>query len=172
MSDTAVAQLWAETTASLEALASLQSTLDDPSIDAEPGKIVHELRRGRAAETWFRAYYGTVDATPLFLVLLSEVWRWTGDDDLARRLRAPALAALGWIDGWGDRDGDGFVEYERRSAGLANQSWKDPGDSPRFRHRRFADPPIAPPEGPGGQAVCGWAIMRMGCPCAAVRHIR
>ena len=120
-------------TASLEALASLQSTVDDPSIDAEPGKIVHELRRGRAAETWFRAYYGSVDATPLFLVLLSEVWRWTADAELVERLREPALAALGWIDRDGDRDGDGFVEYERRTPrGLENQSWKDSGDSQRF----------------------------------------
>ena len=89
---------------------------DDPTIDAEPGKILHELRAGRAAEKWFARYYGTVDATPLYLVLLSEVWRWTGDTELALRLRAPALAALAWIDDYGDRDGDGFVEYERRSA--------------------------------------------------------
>ena len=71
-------------TASLDALAALQAREDDPSIDAEPGKIVHELRRGRAAETWFRTYYGSVDATPLFLVLLSEVWRWTADAALVR----------------------------------------------------------------------------------------
>ena len=76
--------------ASVEALGS-----DDPSIDAEPGKILHELRRGRAAETWFGRYYGSADATPLFLVLLSEVWRWTADADLVERLREPALAALG-----------------------------------------------------------------------------
>ncbi len=130
----------------LETLAELQAQVDDPAIDAEPGKIVHELRSGRAAEKWFRRYYGTVDATPLYLVLLSEVWRWTGDRELARRLRAPALAALHWIDDYGDRDGDGFVEYERRSAGLENQSWKDSGDSQRFHDGRFAQPPIAPAE--------------------------
>jgi len=131
----------------LETLASLQATEDDPAIDAEPGKIVHELRRGRAAQTWFSTYYGTVDATPLFLVLLSEVWRWTGDAGLATRLRGPALAALEWCDRWGDRDGDGFVEYERRTErGLANQSWKDSGDSMRFHDGRLAETPIAPAE--------------------------
>jgi glycogen debranching enzyme len=133
--------------ASLEALAALQADVDDPDIDAEPGKIVHELRRGRAAETWFRAYYGTVDATPLFLVLLSETWRWTGDDGLVERLRGPALEALRWIDEYGDRDRDGFVEYERRTArGLDNQSWKDSGDSQRFHDGALALPPIAPVE--------------------------
>jgi glycogen debranching enzyme len=131
-------------TAALESLAGLQSVVDDPAIDAEPGKIVHELRRGRAAETWFARYYGTVDATPLFLVLLSEVWRWTADDDLVRRLWPNALAALGWIDSYGDRDGDGLVEFERRSArGLAVQSWKDSPDSQRFADGTVATGPIA-----------------------------
>jgi glycogen debranching enzyme len=131
----------------LEVLAELQAKEDDPSIDAEPGKIVHEVRTGKAAKHWFRSYYGTVDATPLYLVLLSEVWRWTGDDALIRSLHEPALRALAWIDEWGDRDGDGFVEYERRSEhGLANQSWKDSGDSQRFADGRFAETPIAPAE--------------------------
>ena len=133
--------------ASLEALADLQASADDASIDAEPGKILHELRRGRAAKTWFGTYYGTVDATPLFLVLLSEAWRWTANAELVQRLREPALAALGWIDGRGDRDGDGFVEYERRTPrGLENQSWKDSGDSQRFHDGSFAQTPIAPAE--------------------------
>ena len=131
----------------LEALAELQAVEDDPSIDAEPGKIVHEVRHGRAADTWFPRYYGTIDATPLFLVLLAETWRWTDDTDLARRLREPALRALEWIDRYGDLDGDGFVEYRRRADhGLANQSWKDSGDSQRFHDGRLAETPIAPVE--------------------------
>jgi glycogen debranching enzyme len=131
----------------LEVLARLQATDDVPELDAEPGKIVHEVRHGKAAERWFHAYYGTVDATPLYLTLLSEVWRWTDDAQLVRTLREPALKALAWIDEHGDLDGDGFVEYRKRSArGLDNQSWKDSGDSMRFRDGRLAEPPIAPCE--------------------------
>jgi glycogen debranching enzyme len=131
----------------LEVLAELQSKVDDPAIDAEPGKIVHEVRHGKAAQAWFERYYGTVDATPLYLVLLSEVWRWTDDAALVRDLKAPALAALEWIDKYGDRDGDGFVEYERRTEhGLDNQSWKDSWDSQRFHDGRLAKVPIAPCE--------------------------
>jgi glycogen debranching enzyme len=131
----------------LEELAVLQATTDDPSIDAEPGKIVHEVRNGKAAKTWFARYYGTLDATPLYLVLLSEVWRWTDDTMLVTQLREPAMRALNWIDTYGDRDGDGFVEYQKRSErGLDNQSWKDSGDSQRFADGRIAKAPIAPAE--------------------------
>ena len=131
----------------LEVLAELQATEDDPTIDAEPGKIVHEVRHGKAAKVWFHRYYGTADATPLYLVLLSEVWRWTGDAEVVGRLREPALRALAWIDEHGDRDGDGFVEYERRTErGLENQSWKDSGDSQRFTDGTIAAGPIAPCE--------------------------
>jgi glycogen debranching enzyme len=131
----------------LAVLAELQATEDDPTIDAEPGKIVHEVRHGKGAHAWFPRYYGTVDATPLYLILLSEVWRWTDDAGLVRDLREPALRALEWIDEHGDLDGDGFVEYQRRSPrGLLHQSWKDSGDSQLFHDGRQAEPPIAPCE--------------------------
>jgi glycogen debranching enzyme len=131
----------------LEVLATLQATEDDPSIDAEPGKIVHEVRHGRAAENWFARYYGTVDATPLYLILFSELWRWTGDVTTAQEFREPALRALEWIDRYGDRDGDGFVEFEKRAPhGLDVQSWKDSEDSQRFHDGRIAKGAIAPCE--------------------------
>jgi len=134
----------------LGVLAELQATEDDPLIDAEPGKIVHEIRRGKAANNWFASYYGTIDATPLYLILLSEVWRWTDDAALARQFKEPAMRALGWIDEWGDRDGDGFIEYAKRSeTGLDNQSWKDSWDSQRFSDGSLAQSPIAPVEAQG-----------------------
>jgi glycogen debranching enzyme len=131
----------------LEVLADLQAKEDDPSRDAEPGKIVHEVRHGKAARTWHERYYGTADATPLYLILLSEVWRWTDDAALVRDLKQPAMAALDWIERYGDRDGDSFVEYERRTEhGLENQSWKDSWDSQRFHDGALAKTPIAPCE--------------------------
>ena len=134
-------------TAALRALADAQSEVDDPERDAEPGKIVHELRRGKTALVWTDRYYGTVDATPLFLVLLSELWRWSGDDAIVRELEGSARKALGWIDSYGDRDGDGFVEYLRRgSHGIDNQNWKDSWNSTVFHDGSIAQAPIAPVE--------------------------
>jgi glycogen debranching enzyme len=131
----------------LRALAEAQADTDDPERDAEPGKIVHELRRGKTARIWTDRYYGTVDATPLFLVLLSEQWRWSGDDGLVLELEHPARRALDWIDSSGDRDGDGFVEYLRRgSHGIDNQNWKDSYNSMVFHDGSLARAPIAPVE--------------------------
>jgi glycogen debranching enzyme len=132
--------------AALRALAESQAGADDPVRDAEPGKIVHEIRRGKTALVWSDRYYGTVDATPLFLVLLSELWRWSGDDAIVRELEGNARRALAWIDA-ADRDGDGFVEYLRRAPnGLDNQNWKDSHDSMVFRDGSEARAPIAPVE--------------------------
>jgi glycogen debranching enzyme len=115
--------------------------------DEEPGKIPHEYRTGemtRAGEMPFGPYYGSVDATPLFLILLSETFNWTGDEKLVQELLPAAGAALDWIEKYGDLDGDGLVEYKRRSPkGLTNQGWKDSWDANMHRDGSVAKPPIA-----------------------------
>ncbi|HEY2182574.1 MAG TPA: hypothetical protein VGH18_00235, partial [Gaiellaceae bacterium] len=103
--------------------------------------------RGKAALAWTDRYYGTVDATPLFLVLLSELWRWTDDPALPLELEEAARRALEWIDGASDLDGGGFTEFKRRSShGIRNQTWKDSEDSMAFRDGTLALAPIAPVE--------------------------
>src|SRR5205823_12456281 len=116
----------------LRVLASYQGKEYNDWLDEEPGKILHEYREGemtRCGEMPFSPYYGTIDATPLFLILLSEVYNWTADEAAVQELLPAAYAALDWIDRYGDLDGDGLVEYQRRSSrGLANQNWKDSWD--------------------------------------------
>jgi glycogen debranching enzyme len=131
----------------LRFLAAWQGRELNALLDEEPGKILHEYRRGEMAncrEIPFIPYYGTVDATPLFVVLLREYVRWTGDLALARELWPAVGAALGWMREHGDRDGDGYLEYQTRSPlGLANQGWKDSTDSVMHADGRLAVPPIA-----------------------------
>ena len=117
----------------LDVLGSLQATERDDYRDAEPGKIMHELRLGELAKLKLvphTPYYGSADATPLYLITLHAAWCCTGDCDLLKRHLPTAERCLDWIDKYGDRDGDGFQEYATRSpAGLENQSWKDSGDA-------------------------------------------
>src|SRR4029079_8881783 len=128
-------------------LAATQATTYSEASDAEPGKILHEARGGEMAELGevpFARYYGSVDATPLFIVLAGEYYERTGDRAFIEWLWPYLDRALNWIDKYGDRDGDGLVEYARRSAnGLANQGWKDSADSISHADRTLADPPIA-----------------------------
>jgi glycogen debranching enzyme len=117
----------------LEVLAQYQATERDDYRDAEPGKILHELRYGELAHFKLiphTPYYGTADATPLYLIALHAAWKATGDGTLIERHLPNAEACLTWIDKYGDRDGDGFQEYETRSkAGYENMAWKDSGDA-------------------------------------------
>ncbi|HEX5830863.1 MAG TPA: glycogen debranching N-terminal domain-containing protein [Gemmatimonadaceae bacterium] len=131
----------------LRYLARHQGVGENPFTEEQPGKIMHELRRGelaRAGEIPHVPYYGTIDATPLWIVLLHETWRWTGDLALVRELMPNAQRALDWIDHYGDMDGDGLVEYARTSEkGLVNQGWKDSGDGVPYPDGRLPEPPIA-----------------------------
>ena len=130
----------------LRVLAGMLGTRDDPDHDEEPGKVLHELRVGEVARlglTPLARYYGTVDATPLFLSLLCEHADWSGDLSLFRELRGEIDAMLGWIDGPGDRDGDGLLDYRRRApAGLRNQGWKDSDEGVLDESGAPLEPPV------------------------------
>ncbi len=131
----------------LKLLAGLQGILVDDFRDEEPGKILHEIRRGEMTafeERPHSPYFGSADSTPLFLILLDEYERWSGDEALVKELEFAARRCLHWIDHYGDRDGDGYIEYERkRETGLDNQCWKDSWDSIRFADGRLAKLPRA-----------------------------
>jgi glycogen debranching enzyme len=130
----------------LRRLSELQSTANDPERDMEPGKIPHEIRHGELAQLGilpYQPYYGTHDATSLFVIVLSYLYHWTGDVDLLRRYLPNAEAAIAWIDRYGDRDSDGFQEYKTRSShGYYNQGWKDAGDAIREADGSLAALPI------------------------------
>jgi glycogen debranching enzyme len=128
-------------------LAAHQGREFDDFSDQEPGKILHEYRSGELASLRLRPYapyYGTADATQLWLILLSEYWRWTLDDDFIRELRDNAYAALKWIDEYGDPDHDGYIEYATRTPqGLGNQCWRDSWDGVQFADGSIPVLPIA-----------------------------
>ena len=131
----------------LNSLADLQGKVDDRESEEQPGRIVHELRRRGGGGPFSNStrYYGTVDATPLFVMLAAEAWRWGAlQGDELKALMPAVDAAMEWILTEGDTDGDGFVEYARRSSnGLQNQGWKDSWDGITFADGSLADSPIA-----------------------------
>ncbi|HEY1813663.1 MAG TPA: glycogen debranching N-terminal domain-containing protein [Kofleriaceae bacterium] len=131
----------------LQFLSATQATTDDPERDAEVGKIVHEVRHGEMAalgEVPFGRYYGSVDATPLFVMLAAEYWKRTADRDAIAALWPHVQRALAWIDTRGDLDGDGFVEYaSRTSRGLVSQGWKDSYDAISHADGTLARAPVA-----------------------------
>src|SRR6266481_998024 len=134
-------------TRTLRTLARLQGETVDGARDEQPGKIVHEMRSGEMATTGevpFGRYYGSVDATPLFLWLYGRCVESTGDLNLANELWPNVERAIQWIERWGDRDGDGYIKYRRETPrGLANQGWKDSDDAIFHHDGALARPPIA-----------------------------
>jgi glycogen debranching enzyme len=146
----------------LERIAATQARDDSAWHDREPGKMVHEMRRGPRSDLNIipqRAYYGTQTTSAMFVVALSEYWHWTGDTAALARYRDAALHTFEWADRFGDRDGDGFLEYVRRSPkGLKNHGWKDSDEAIRYPDGTLVDNPIATVE---EQAYHWIALQRM-----------
>jgi glycogen debranching enzyme len=146
----------------LRMLAARQATEDDPFRDAEPGKLLHEMRRGPLSQLDIipqGAYYGSQTTPAMFILALSELWHWTGETEVLRRHRDPAMRALRWAGERGDRDGDGFLEsLTRSSQGLRNQGWKDSDEAIRYPDGRNVDAPLATVE---EQAFYALALERM-----------
>jgi glycogen debranching enzyme len=147
---TAYQTLWVAPEISRQALYYLKQTQShhlNPAKDAEPGKIFHETRQGEMANTGeipFDLYYGTIDATPLFIMLAGAYYERTGDLQTCKELWPSIEAALQWIDEYGDLDGDGFVEYQHKAHnGLTNQGWKDSHDAISYENGELAEAPIA-----------------------------
>ncbi|MDQ3929768.1 MAG: amylo-alpha-1,6-glucosidase [Chloroflexota bacterium] len=135
----------------LRVLARYQGVREDPWREEQPGKILHEMRRGEMARIKLvphSPYYGAVDATPLFVMLFVETMKWLDDDALYEELLPNVMRAIEWIDRYGDVDGDGFVEYvaSTSNAGIRNQVWKDSGDSTQFPDGTLAETPVAAAE--------------------------
>jgi glycogen debranching enzyme len=165
---TAMQMLWVDPAIArgvLQLLAAYQAQHFDPDADAEPGKILHEMRRGEMArlkEIPFGLYYGSIDSTPLFLMLAGMYFERTGDLATIRNLWPSLEAALRWLDEYGDRDGDHFLEYQARTErGLGNQGWKDSEDSVFHADGRLADGPIALCEVQGYAYAARCAIARL-----------
>jgi glycogen debranching enzyme len=146
----------------LARIAASQAIDDSAWHDREPGKMVHEMRRGPLSDLNIipqRAYYGTQTASAMFVVALTEYWHWTGDTTALERYRDTALRTFEWAERFGDRDGDGFLEYERRSdRGLKNHGWKDSDEAIRYPDGRLTENPIATVE---EQAYHWIALQRM-----------
>lgn len=130
----------------LKTLAKYQGQATNKYTEEQPGKILHEMRQGEMSnlgEVPFGRYYGTVDATPLFLILLAEYYHWTKDKELFLELLPAVNLSLEWMKEYGDLDGDGFLEYDKADSGLVNQYWKDSDDSTSHSSGELAQAPIA-----------------------------